>query len=126
MLFNFVWLSSENLTTEGNSNFTLNIPVDISDSRNQEFCLSGQFLAQNITETGILAEKNAALSKAFFYSHKHLWITLIYYIPHFGPLQDSLTQTKRGHLPWSMSFFFFLPSKHKENVWLVRGIENVN
>lgn len=65
MVFNFVWLSSENLTTEGNLNFTLNIPVDISDSRNQEFHLAGQFLTQNIIETGILAEKYAALSKDF-------------------------------------------------------------
>lgn len=66
MVFNFVWLSSENLTTEGNSNFTVNIPVDISDSRNQEFCPAGQFLAQNIIKTGILAEKNAALFKDLF------------------------------------------------------------
>lgn len=67
MVFNSVWLSSENLlTTEGNSNFTLNIPVDISDSRNQEFCSAGQFLTQTIIETGILAEGNAALSKDLF------------------------------------------------------------
>lgn len=57
MVFNFVWLSSENLTTEGNSNLTLNVPVDISDSKNQEFCSLGQFLTQNIIQTGVLAEK---------------------------------------------------------------------
>lgn len=100
----FVLPSSENLSTEGDLNLTLNFPVDISDTRSWEFYSSGPFLTQNFIQSGVLAEQVLlSLKICLFYSHNHLLITAAYYVSLFVSSQDSLTQTYRGQMTWSVS-----------------------
>lgn len=103
--FIFVLPSSENLTTEGDLNFILNFPVDISDTRSQEFYSLGPLLTQNIIQPGVVAEQVLPSLKIYlFYSHNPLLITpTVYYISLSGSSKDSLTQTKRGQMTWSVS-----------------------
>lgn len=103
--FIFVLLSSENLTTEGDLSLTLNLPVDISDPRSQEFYSSGPFLTQNIIQAGVWAEQVLPSLRIYlFYAHNHLLITPVYYTSLSGFLQYSFIQTKRGQMKWSISF----------------------
>ncbi|XP_026711723.1 pro-neuregulin-4, membrane-bound isoform isoform X1 [Athene cunicularia] len=102
--FIFVLFFSEHLTTEGDLNLILNFPVGISGNRSQEFYLSRPFLTQNFIQVGVLCcQVLPSLEIYLFYSHNHLFITPIYYISLSGSLQDSLTQTKRGQMTWSIS-----------------------
>ncbi|CAM9403614.1 unnamed protein product [Bubo scandiacus] len=102
--FIFVLFFSEHLTTEGDLNLTLNSPVGISDNISQEFYLSRPFLTQNFIQAGVLCcQVLPSLEIYLFYSHNHLFITPVYYISLSGSLPDSLTQTKRGQMTWSIS-----------------------
>lgn len=102
--FIFILLSSENLTSEGDLQLTLNFLVDISDTRSWEFYLSGPFLTLSIIQADALAEQMLLSLKIYLvYSQNHLLITAIYYISLSSSLRDSLAQTERGRMTWSIS-----------------------
>jgi len=102
--FVFILPSSENFTPEADLNLTVNFPVDISDTRSQEFYSLGPFLTGNTTQPGVSAEQVLPSLKIYlFYSHNHLVITPVYCLSLSGSSQDSLTGTKRGQMTWSIS-----------------------